>query len=111
VLLGDGYQLLRSHGHTPGMVLTHIESVRGPVTFGADLVFALPWVHLPITAGYDRYPELVIDEKRALLERLCDEDGWVFLTHDAEYAATRVERADGGRFTPRDALRDLAWAA
>ena len=27
------------------------------------------WVHLPITMGYDRYPELLIDEKSALLER------------------------------------------
>src|SRR3982750_2035351 len=26
------------------------------------------WVHLPITMGYDRYPELLIDEKKALLE-------------------------------------------
>jgi glyoxylase-like metal-dependent hydrolase (beta-lactamase superfamily II) len=110
-LLGDAYELLSSHGHTPGMVLARLATIHGPVTFGADLIFALPWIHLPITAGYDRYPELVIDEKRALLELLCEEDGWLFLTHDPEFAATRVARDEKGRFMPRDAVRELTWQA
>jgi len=109
--LGDGYHLERSHGHTPGMLVTRVATSGGSITFGADLVFALPWIHLPITAGYDRHPELVIDEKRALLERLCAEDDWLFLTHDAEFAATRVGREPGGRFVPRDPTRALAWDA
>ena len=36
----------------------------------ADLIPGRPWVHLPITMGYDRYPELLIDEKTRLLEDL-----------------------------------------
>ena len=42
----------------------------GPVVFAADLIPGRPWVHLPITMGYDRYPELLIDEKAALLTDL-----------------------------------------
>mgnify|MGYP003335743538 CR=1 FL=1 len=37
-----------------------------------DLVPAVPWLHLPITTGYDRYPELLIDEKSILLNDLAD---------------------------------------
>ena len=40
----------------------------GGVVFCADLIPGRPWVHLPITMGYDRYPELLIDEKRRFLE-------------------------------------------
>jgi hypothetical protein len=32
-------------------------------------------VHLPITMGYDRYPELLIDEKKSLLDRIVAENG------------------------------------
>ena len=61
--LGEGYSFTLSDGHTPGLLLTRVESPWGPVTFMGDLVPGVPWVHLPITMGYDRYPELLIDEK------------------------------------------------
>jgi hypothetical protein len=31
------------------------------------LIPGRPWVHLPITMGYDRYPERLIDEKRKFM--------------------------------------------
>ncbi|MGB1698362.1 MAG: MBL fold metallo-hydrolase, partial [Nannocystaceae bacterium] len=55
--LGDGYTMHSSHGHTPGLMLTEVATPRGPVTFMGDLIPGTPWVHLPITMGYDRYPE------------------------------------------------------
>lgn len=103
-VLGDGYRFTFSDGHTPGLMLTRIESARGPVYFMGDLVPGVPWVHLPITMGYDRYPELVIDEKRRLLEHIEAEDGWLFYTHDANTAASRIARDERGRFIARDRL-------
>lgn len=96
--LGDGYRFHHSHGHTPGMLLTEIDMPAGPVVFCADLIPGRPWVHLPITMGYDRFPELLIDEKRALLEGLLGRGGRLFYTHDAGAALSGLARDERGRF-------------
>ena len=88
-----------SEGHTPGMLLADIRGEGQRVVFGADLVPGQPWVHLPITMGYDRFPERLIEEKRALLTSLVDDGGWLFFTHDAEVATARVRKdAQSERF-------------
>jgi glyoxylase-like metal-dependent hydrolase (beta-lactamase superfamily II) len=108
-VLGDGWRMTFSEGHTPGLMLPTVESPRGPVTFMGDLVPGVPWVHLPITMGYDRYPELLIDEKRALLDRIRHEDGWCFFTHDAEFAAARVAVDERGRYHATEPAAVLGW--
>jgi glyoxylase-like metal-dependent hydrolase (beta-lactamase superfamily II) len=106
--LGDAYSFTYSEGHTPGLMLTRVEgSSEGPVTFLGDLVPGAAWVHLPITMGYDRYPELLIDEKKALLERVRAENGWAFFTHDPEVAAARIARSADGRYAAVDGRRAL----
>lgn len=109
-VLGDDYSFSISHGHTPGLLLTRVATPHGPITFMGDLVPGAPWVHLPITMGYDRYPELLIDEKHALLEQIRQQHGWVFFTHDAEVAAARIELDDKRRYRTVDALTELHWA-
>ena len=107
--LGEGYSFFRSHGHTPGLLLTRIETPRGPVVFMGDLVPGVPWVHLPITMGYDRYPELLIEEKKAVLDRIHADQGWMFFTHDADTAVAQVgidERGRYGAAQPQAELRD-----
>jgi glyoxylase-like metal-dependent hydrolase (beta-lactamase superfamily II) len=105
-ILGDAYSFTLSEGHTPGLMLTRVEGWgEGPVTFLGDLVPGVPWVHLPITMGYDRYPEMLIDEKKALLDRIVDENGWAFFTHDSSVAAARIERDPApakSKYTARD---------
>ncbi|MCA9663196.1 MAG: MBL fold metallo-hydrolase [Myxococcales bacterium] len=109
--LGDGYSFTFSEGHTPGLMLTRIAGgPQGPITFMGDLIPGAPWVHLPITMGYDRYPERLIDEKRAVLERLAAEDEWIFFTHDAEIAAAKVGRDERGRFHASDAQAAIHWS-
>jgi glyoxylase-like metal-dependent hydrolase (beta-lactamase superfamily II) len=88
----------RSDGHTPGLMLAEVPMPAGPVVFAADLIPGRPWVHLPITMGYDRYPELLIDEKRALLTDLVGRHGRLFYTHDAEAAMSGIDR-NGDRFS------------
>ncbi|HJL18386.1 MAG TPA: MBL fold metallo-hydrolase [Sandaracinaceae bacterium LLY-WYZ-13_1] len=97
--LGPDYRLHRSDGHTPGLVLTEVPSDEGAIVFAADLIPGRPWVHLPITMGYDRYPERLIDEKAALLEDLVAREGRLFFTHDSEVAMARVTKNEKGRFT------------
>lgn len=107
--LGEGYSFTVSEGHTPGLLLARVESPWGPVTFMGDLVPGVPWVHLPITMGYDRYPELLIDEKRALLDRIHAERGTMLFTHDSEVAAARVSIDVQGRYGAAEPIAALAW--
>jgi glyoxylase-like metal-dependent hydrolase (beta-lactamase superfamily II) len=106
-VLGDGYRFHESHGHTPGLLLTEIEMPAGPVVFAGDLVPGTPWVHLPITMGYDRYPELLIDEKRVLLEDLHKRGGRLFYTHDSETALSELSVDERGRFSALNSVRAL----
>ncbi len=96
--LGDGYRLLVSEGHTPGMLLTRWESPEGPTLFGADLVPGRPWLHVPITMGYDRFPERLVEEKQAILGALADEGGRIFFTHDPEQPFAAIRRDERGSF-------------
>ncbi|GAB4140967.1 MAG: MBL fold metallo-hydrolase [Planctomycetota bacterium] len=96
-VLGDAYRLHVSHGHTPGMLLAEIPGRNGPLVFAGDLIPGLPWVRRAITMGYDRFPELLVDEKTALLEDLCERNGRLFLTHDPTTACCRVGRDEDGR--------------
>lgn len=96
--LGEGYRLHFSDGHTPGLMLVEVPSDDGPIVFAGDLIPGRPWVHAPITMGYDRYPELLIDEKTRLLDDLVQRGGRLFFTHDAEVAMARVVRDERGRF-------------
>lgn len=98
--LGPEYRLHRSDGHTPGLRLAEIPTGDGPVVFAADLIPGRAWMHLPITMGYDRYPELLIDEKAQLLDDLARRGGRLFFTHDPEVAMAEVTRDERGRFGP-----------
>ncbi len=100
--LGDGYTFHRSHGHTPGLLLSEIAMPGGPVVFAADLIPGRAWVHVPITMGYDRYPELLIEEKATLLADLVERHGWLFFTHDPDVAMSRVSRDAKGKYVPVD---------
>ncbi|MFW5924857.1 MAG: MBL fold metallo-hydrolase [Myxococcota bacterium] len=109
-VLGEGYRFHYSDGHTPGLMLTEVAMPEGPVLYAGDLIPGTAWVHLPITMGYDRYPELLVDEKRALLDTLLPRQGRLFYTHDPEVALSRFARDDRARFQATDRLvrvRDL----
>ncbi len=105
--LGDGFRFHRSSGHTPGLLLTEVEMPAGPVVFAADLIPGRAWVHLPITMGYDRYPELLIDEKAALLGDLEERGGRLFFTHDPSIALGKIARDARGRYHTVDEAPEL----
>ncbi len=96
--LGKAWRLHLSWGHTPGLMLAELAGRYGPVVFGGDLVPGRAWVHRSIHMGYDRYPELLLDEKVALLDDLVDRNGRIFFTHDPTTALARVTRDERGRY-------------
>ena len=113
-VLGDSVCFHYSDGHTPGLMLSEIvgpERVAGEhhggVVFCADLIPGRPWVHVPITMGYDRYPEMLIDEKRALLEDALARDVHLFFTHDHGCALAQVTKDAKGRFGTTHEVAEL----
>lgn len=108
-ILGPGYEFSFSDGHTPGLMLTRIEAESpGPIHFLGDLIPGVPWVHVPITMGYDRNPELLVDEKREVLEGIVRSAERVFFFHDPSVASARIERDARGRFHAVDPLESLS---
>ena len=105
--LGSEYKLWQSNGHTPGLMLTEVPGQEGPLVYAADLIPGRAWMHLPVTMGYDRHPELLIEEKTELLNRLVQENGRVFFTHDHEVAAGRVAQDEKGRFSASETWAKL----
>ncbi len=97
-VLGPAYRFHLSDGHTPGLLLTEIPTADGPLVFAGDLIPGVPWVHLPITMGYDRFPERLIEEKDELLTDLLARGGRLFFAHDPETATAGIVRDERGRF-------------
>jgi len=104
-LLGPDWRLHWSDGHTPGQLLPEVAMPGGPVVFPGDLIPGAPWVHLPITMGYDRFPEGLIEEKEALLGDLVARGGRLVFTHDPDVAMGRVTRDEKGRYGLVEAVK------
>ena len=85
-------EFFQSQGHTPGMLISLIQAQGGSVIYTGDLIPGLPWVNLPITMGYDRFAEKLVDEKKQMLDRAVAEDALLVFPHDPVYVAARVER-------------------
>lgn len=109
--LGSDWRFHVSDGHTPGQLLPEIAMPSGPVVFSGDLIPGAPWVHLPITMGYDRFPEGLIDEKTSLLEDLLARNGRLIFTHDPQVAIGRVSRDAKGRYGLSDSSGDVTGLA
>ncbi|MEB1530475.1 MBL fold metallo-hydrolase [Xanthomonas sp. WHRI 7945] len=112
--LGEAVRFRFSDGHTPGLMLAEIVGVQqadglthGGVAFCADLIPGRSWVHVPITMGYDRNAELLIDEKRAFLEDALARNVHLFFTHDPDCALAQLARDAKGRFVTTHELATL----
>jgi hypothetical protein len=61
--------------------------------------------------GYDRAPELLIDEKRAFLEDKLARGVRLFFTHDTGCALATVTRDEKGRFGTTSEVSELVDVA
>ena len=110
VFLFEEFELhfFHSNGHTPGLLCADLRFGKERLVYAADLIPGRFWVHLPISMGYDRFPELLIDEKKILLDSLAKENAWIFYVHDPDIAASKVqfdsERKTYSAFKPQENL-------
>lgn len=112
--LGDTVRFHFSDGHTPGLMLAEIVGPEGSegahhggLVFCSDLIPGRPWVHVPITMGYDRNAELLIDEKRVFLEDKLARNVHLFFTHDPACALAQVQRDEKGKFSTTHEVAEL----
>jgi len=112
--LGHSVRFHHSDGHTPGLMLAEIVGpelvggeAHGGVVFCADLIPGRPWVHVPITMGYDRNAELLIDEKREFLADKLARNVHLFFTHDPGCALAQVVRDERGRYGTAHEVAEL----
>ena len=89
-----------SNGHTPGLLLPTFSGENGSITFMGDLVPGTPWINLPICMGYDRFPELLIEEKEKFFDKILEikKPNWLFYTHDYKFAFSKIEKNEKGKF-------------
>lgn len=113
--LGDSVRFHFSQGHTPGLMLAEICGApgadgqpHGGLVFCADLIPGRPWVHVPITMGYDRFPEMLIDEKRVFLEDKLARNVHLYFTHDPGCALAQLAKDAKGKFTTTHEVAALA---
>ncbi|MBS0225786.1 MAG: MBL fold metallo-hydrolase [Proteobacteria bacterium] len=112
--LGDTVRFHYSQGHTPGLMLAEIlgperigNDAHGGLLFCADLIPGRPWVHVPITMGYDRCAEVLIDEKQELLTDLVARNVHLYFTHDPECALAQLTCDARGRFGTAHEVAEL----
>jgi len=106
-LLGDSFSFVETYGHTPGMLHGVISGKSARLLFCADLIPGTAWVHVPITMGYDRYPEKLVDEKTELLADAERQQTLLVYTHDPVVAGSRVLRGKTGRYEAVEPVPDF----
>jgi hypothetical protein len=79
---------------------TLVNGQQTKVLYCGDLIPGKAWLHIPITMGYDRFPELVIDEKKEIYETAMKERWLLFFTHDSEHSAAFCDLDEKGRVYP-----------
>ena len=96
-----------SFGHTPGHMHTLIRGQKETALFCGDLIPGTTWLHAPLTMGYDRFPEHLIDEKLELYNKAIPEHWFLFYTHDPVYPASYGRWDENKRVLADQALTSL----
>ncbi len=116
-VLGKNLSFVFTDGHTPGQMHVFFEGEGGEkIFFAGDLIPGKAWVHLPITMGYDRFPEKLIEEKQNIYRKAEKENWMIFFTHDQNKALASIRKNQAGRYEPykeknnfvKKSLRELA---
>lgn len=105
-ILEERLEFIFTEGHTVGQMHTVFKGNKGKIFFAGDLIPGVAWVHLPVTAGYDRFPENLIDEKKALYEKMSGEKWHIFYMHDIKVKASRV-KYENGKYSATELLTSL----
>ncbi len=92
-VLEEHLSFVFTDGHTPGQMHVLFKNKKEErIFFAGDLIPGKAWVHLPVTMGYDRWPEKLIEEKQGLYKKAEKEKWLIFFTHDKDIACARIRK-------------------
>jgi glyoxylase-like metal-dependent hydrolase (beta-lactamase superfamily II) len=91
VNIADGIDTYTVNGHTHGQQLVKISSNKNTIVFCSDLIPLKSHIKVPWIMGYDLNAELTMKEKEIFLKKASDEGWIIFLYHDPEVAAVRID--------------------
>jgi glyoxylase-like metal-dependent hydrolase (beta-lactamase superfamily II) len=104
----DNIEILFSYGHTEAMMCPIIAYENKKIVFVADLIPSAAHIPLSYIAGYDMFPLISMEEKKAFLEEAADQQYVLFFGHDAEHECATVERTEKGiRLKEKFSLQDF----
>jgi glyoxylase-like metal-dependent hydrolase (beta-lactamase superfamily II) len=92
----EGVDVRMSNGHTTGLQIPVISDGQTALVYPADLIPTHAHVALAWAMAYDLRPLEVLEEKRALLHEVVEEDWIVFYEHDPGVVASRVRSGERG---------------
>lgn len=98
-----------SEGHTPGQMHTCVHFGKDVFMFAGDLIPGASWVHLPITMGYDRYAEQVINEKQDLYTSMDLNHLHLLYTHDPEFASSKILLNEKKKYQATESVLDAEF--
>lgn len=102
-VLEEQLSFIFTDGHTPGQMHTLFEDGKGQkIFFAGDIIPGKAWVHLPVTMGYDRWPEKLIEEKQDLYKRAEKENWLIFFTHDKDISCARIRKNEKNHYESYD---------
>lgn len=102
--LDFGIRFTLSHGHTVGLLIPCLSTENGPLALVSDLIPGLPWLNSAISTGYDRYAELLIEEKAKYLEDLYSQKGKLFFTHDPYTSFVSLTKNEKGKICVKESF-------
>lgn len=105
-ILGPSFSFFQSHGHSPGQMHLVLTQNKRKIFFCGDLIPGVPWLNPSISMGYDRFPELLLDEKGPLLKEAEEHNSLLFFTHDPNFCASGVETFEK-KIKPKNPLTSL----
>jgi glyoxylase-like metal-dependent hydrolase (beta-lactamase superfamily II) len=88
-------EIIVSDGHTAGQQLPRFHAGSTHLTFCGDVIPTRAHLRVPWVMAYDLHPLTTMEEKKMLLAEALEDDGILFLEHDPEIAACRVQESDG----------------
>ena len=88
-------ELIVSEGHTVALQLPRFQGDRTHLTFCGDVIPTHAHLRPSWLTGYDLFPVTSLEEKKVLMAEALEDDGVLFLEHDATMAGCRLGEENG----------------
>ncbi|HNQ68314.1 MAG TPA: MBL fold metallo-hydrolase [Bacteroidales bacterium] len=94
--IGRSTELRLFDGHTPGLMLPIIKSMKHTIFFTGDLIPAMASIPLAWVSAYDLFPLTSIEEKKSILSEACENNWILVFQHDYYNECCDLKLTDKG---------------